>query len=327
MLKIAVIGAGHLGKIHLNILKGMSDYELVGFYDSDIEKASKTAIDLDIHLFSSLEEAIDNADVIDVVTPTISHFACAKMAISMNKHLFIEKPLTKTIAEAEELIASTKNTNLKIQVGHVERFNPSYTAVKESITNPMFIESHRLAQFNPRGTDVSVVLDLMIHDLDIILSSVNANVSSLSASGVKVLSDTPDIANARIQFDNGCVANLTASRISLKNMRKTRFFQNNTYISIDFLDKKSEVITMKDIEGEPDPFALTIDPGNGKNQKEIHFQKPEIKPNNAIQDELQSLYHAVTENTRPIVSLNDGYKALRLAHDIVSLINSTVNKQ
>jgi len=319
-LKIAVIGAGHLGKIHLKILKQMNEFELIGFFDPspDVQQAVQKAFDLPA--FSSIEEAIEATDVLDIVTPTLSHFDCAKKGLEKSKHLFIEKPLTKTLAQAEELMVLQEKTGCKIQVGHVERFNPAFQAVKTSLTNPMFIETHRLAQFNPRGTDVSVVLDLMIHDLDIILSVINSPVKQLNASGVKVLSETPDISNARIEFENGCVANLTASRISLKNMRKSRFFQENAYISVDFLERKSEIVSMKDVQGEPDPFAITIDPGNGKKHREIMFNKPDIKESNAIEEELRSLHHAILNDTRPEVNIEDGYQALKLAHQIIQQI-------
>ncbi|MFT4660277.1 MAG: putative dehydrogenase [Patiriisocius sp.] len=320
MLKIAVIGAGHLGKIHLKILANMPEFELVGFYDANEEVVKTVEKEMDIRSFGSIPELIDAADVVDVVTPTLSHFDCAQKALTKNKHVFIEKPLTKTVGEAEELIKLNKNSSVKVQVGHVERFNPAFTSVVNELGSPMFIETHRLAQFNPRGTDVSVVLDLMIHDLDIILSVVKNKVSKVSASGVAVLSDTPDIANARIEFENGCVANLTASRISMKNMRKSRFFQGNAYISVDFLERKSEVVSMKDVVGEPDPFAITIEPGNGKPAKEISFSKPKIEANNAIEDELRAFHEAITKDTTPIVSITDGFEALKLAHEIVKLI-------
>jgi len=319
-VKIAVIGAGHLGKIHLKILKQMKEYELVGFFDPNPEVQKNIQEEFDIHAFKSIDEVLSNAEVVDIVTPTLSHYECAKQALKKNKHLFIEKPLTETVSQGEELLKMQTKTNCKIQVGHVERFNPAFQAVKNALKDPMFIETHRLAQFNPRGTDVSVVLDLMIHDLDIILSVINSPVKNLNASGVKVLSETPDIANARIEFENGCVANLTASRISLKNMRKSRFFQENAYISVDFLERKSEIVSMKDVIGEPDPFAITIDPGNGKNPKEIQFNKPEIKESNAIEEELRSLFHAIKSDSRPEVSIHDGFEALKLAHQIVDQI-------
>ncbi len=234
MLKAGVLGAGHLGKIHLRLLNESEKYELVGFYDPIKENAEKVAKEFGYKAFNSVEELIDAVDVVDIVTPTLSHFDCAKEAIEKSKHIFIEKPITKTVEEAETIVELAKQYTVKGQVGHVERFNPAFTAVKDTIKNPMFIETHRLAEFNPRGTDVPVVLDLMIHDIDAVLSVVNSKVKNVKASGVSIISETPDIANARIEFENGCVANLTASRISLKNMRKSRFFQRDAYISVDF---------------------------------------------------------------------------------------------
>jgi len=246
MLKAGVLGAGHLGKIHLRLLEQSKNYDLLGFYDASAKQAKSIVNEFGYHLFNSVEELIDAVDVVDIVTPTFAHFEVAKQAIEAGKHVFIEKPITNTVAEAEQLIKLAKANNVKGQVGHVERFNPAYTAVANKIDDPMFIETHRLAEFNPRGTDVPVVLDLMIHDIDAILNVVHSEVKNISASGVSVISETPDIANARIEFENGCVANLTASRISLKNMRKSRFFQKDAYISVDFFEKKCEVVKMKD---------------------------------------------------------------------------------
>jgi len=316
MLKIGVLGAGHLGKIHIKCIKEIKNYELIGFYDPDIHNAKKTEKDLQIKNFNSITELIESVDVIDIVTPTISHFECASEALKKSKHVFIEKPLTYTLDEAKKLIDLSNEADVKVQVGHVERFNPAFLAAKPHISNPMFIETHRLAQFNPRGTDVPVVLDLMIHDIDIVLSIVNSNIRKISASAVNIVSDTPDIANARIEFDNGCVANLTASRFSLKNMRKSRLFQNNAYISIDFLTKKTEIIKLKDVD-EKNPMAMIIDLGKDKGSKQIFFENPDIKPLNAIQTELESFYHSIVNNTIPVVSIMDGYKALQVANKII----------
>jgi predicted dehydrogenase len=274
-----------------------------------------------IKKFDSLNDIIDAVDVVDIVTPTVSHFDCASAALKKSKHVFIEKPIVTTPDEARALIKIADEANVKVQVGHVERFNPAFLAAKDAIKNPMFIETHRLAQFNPRGTDVPVILDLMIHDIDIILSVVKSNVKNISASGVPIVSDTPDIANARIEFDNGCVANLTASRISLKNMRKSRFFQRDAYISVDFLTKEMEIVQMKDIDHEPDdPFAMVLDLGAGKGKKEISIDKPEIKANNAIMTELASFAEAIQNNVPPPVTINDGYQALEVAYRILDKI-------
>ena len=316
MLKAGVLGAGHLGKIHLRLLHQSKKFKLIGFHDADEANAKKVEAEFGYKYFSSIEALIDAVDVVDIVTPTLSHYDCARMAITKGKHIFIEKPITNTVEEAETLRALVAENQVKGQVGHVERFNPAFKAVKHQIDSPMFIESHRLAEFNPRGTDVPVVLDLMIHDIDIILSVVNSKVKHISASGVSVISATPDIANARIEFINGCVANLTASRISLKNMRKTRFFQKDAYISVDFLEKKCEVVKMKDAPLNPGDFDMILQNAEGI-KKQIYFDNPEIPTNNAILDELESFADAIKNNTKPVVTLHDGTEALRVANMII----------
>lgn len=319
MLKIGVLGAGHLGKIHINLLKEISAFELVGFYDPDQSKADQIK---DVTYFSSMDELMELCDVIDIVTPTVNHYECAVKALRNSKHIFIEKPLANTIQEAKDMIGLAEEANVKVQVGHVERFNPAFIAAQGFIKQPLFIETHRLAQFNPRGTDVSVVLDLMIHDIDIVLSTVKSTIKKISTSGVAVVSDTPDIANARIEFDNGCVANLTASRISLKNMRKTRFFQKDAYISIDFLKKSSEIVRLKEVQATPDPFAMTIDLGEGKGSKQIYFENPKIQESNAIKEELTSFAEAINNDKVPMVSIHDGYEALVVAHQIADKLKA-----
>ena len=320
MLKAGVLGAGHLGKIHLRLLNQSEKYELVGFYDADQTNGKNVATEFGYKYFNSIEALIDAVDMVDIVTPTLSHYDCALQAIAKGKHVFIEKPITNTIEEAEEIRQLLAKNNLRGQVGHVERFNPAFIAVKDQVKNPMFIETHRLAEFNPRGTDVPVVLDLMIHDIDIILSVVNSPVKQISASGVSVISETPDIANARIEFENGCVANLTASRISLKNMRKTRFFQKDAYISVDFLEKKCEVVKMKDAPENPGDFDMILQNAEGV-KKQIYFDNPEVTNNNAILDELETFAHAINTNTTPIVTLKDGTNALRIATQIINCFN------
>jgi len=316
MLKAGVLGAGHLGKIHLRLLQESKMYELVGFFDPFKENAKKVAKEFGYKLFDSVEELIAAVEVVDIVTPTLSHFECAKKAIEKGRHIFIEKPITKTVLEAEAIKTLASQFHVQGQVGHVERFNPAFTAVKDKIDTPMFIETHRLAEFNPRGTDVPVVLDLMIHDIDIILSVVNSKVKNVHASGISVISETPDIANARIEFENGCVANLTASRISMKNMRKTRFFQKDAYISVDFLEKKSEFVRMKDVPNNPDEFAMILQNAEGV-KKQIYFDNPEVENNNAILDELESFAEAINNGTKPVVSLRQGAEALRVAQMII----------
>lgn len=316
MLKVGVLGAGHLGKIHLRLLNQSEKYELVGFYDAYEENANKVAAEFGYKKFDSIAELIAAVDVVDIVTPTMQHFECAKQVIEAGKHIFIEKPISNTVAEAEEIIALAKKHNVKGQVGHVERFNPAFTAVKDKINNPMFIETHRLAEFNPRGTDVPVVLDLMIHDIDAILSVVKSKVKSVNASGVAVISDSPDISNARIEFENGCVANITSSRISMKNMRKSRFFQKDAYISVDYLDKVCEVVRMKDAPEVPGDFDMILQNAEGV-KKQIYFDNPQVDANNAILDELETFADAINNNTTPIVTLEDGTEALRVAHMII----------
>ncbi len=327
MLKIGVLGVGHLGKIHLKCIKEIDGYELVGFYDTD-EKALKVVEEeYGVKGYSNIDKLIGAVDVVDIVTPTISHFSCAKSAIENHKHVFIEKPIVTTPEEARELIELAKSKNVKVQVGHVERFNPAFIAASHALKNPMFIESHRLAHFNPRGTDVPVVLDLMIHDIDIILKAVGSEVTKVSASGVNVVSDTPDIANARLEFKNGAVANLTASRISLKNMRKIRFFQRDAYITVDFLEKVSEIVKMEELDSEPDdPMAMIIDLGPNKKKRRIFFDKPKVTNINAIVEELKSFLNSVESNSTPTVTIEDGYNALNVAHMIMNEIgNSTAS--
>lgn len=322
MLKIGVFGAGHLGKIHIKLIQQLSNqYELIGFFDPSDENAQQVAGEFQIQRYTNQDALITDCDVIDIVTPTLSHFDIAEKALKKCKHVFIEKPITETVKEAKKLIKTAQEAQVKVQVGHVERFNPAFQHAQPFLDRPMFIETHRLAHFNPRGTDVPVVLDLMIHDIDIVLSVVKAGIKRISASGVAVVSETPDIANARLEFDNGAVANLTASRISLKNMRKSRFFQKDAYISVDFLDKKSEIVQMENVEGTPDPFDFVISLGEGKPDKKIIIEKPEIKESNAIKEELSTFADAIHNNTEPIVTIEDGANALEVATQILKKIN------
>jgi len=318
MLNVGVFGVGHLGKFHLNNWKEIESVHLVGFYDPSDEQAKEVQDKYGLKRFVHASDLVDACDIADIVAPTTAHFELCKMAILKSKHVFVEKPLANTMAEAKEIVKLTKEANIKLQVGHVERFNPAFLALKNYELNPMFIEVHRLAQFNPRGTDVSVILDLMIHDIDIILSLVKSPVKNIYANGVHVLSDTPDIANVRIEFDNGCVANLTSSRISMKKMRKMRLFQKDSYISIDFLDKKTEVIKYKS-PSDKNVFTFDIETNSGK--KTIAIAAPVIEQNNAIKEELQSFIDAVN-NLQPVtVSDVDGYRAMEVAHLILDKIN------
>jgi predicted dehydrogenase len=327
MLRIGVLGAGHLGKIHIKCIQMIPEFQLVGFYDVDSLNAEHVSREYHATAFDSIDQLIDAVDVVDIVTPTVAHYKCAAKALKKFKHVFIEKPIVTTLAEAKSLIAISREADVKVQVGHVERFNPAFYSVKDEINNPVFIEGHRLAFFNPRGTDVPVVLDLMIHDIDIVLSVVKSKVKKVFADGVKIVSDTPDIANARLEFENGCVANLTASRISMKNMRKLRFFQKNAYISVDFLDKKSEIIRIKDEDENTvsNPFAMVLDLGEGKGRKEIVRITPEATQINAIQTELKSFYDSITTNNDPVVGIFDGYYALEVAHMVLDKIHKKLN--
>ena len=315
-LNAGLIGAGHLGKIHLRLLEASEHYNLIGFYDPNEDASRKLAEEKGYTYFETKEALIEVVDVVDIVSPTPFHHALALECIQKGKHVFIEKPITQTVEEAEELIAAAKKHAVKGQVGHVERFNPAFKAVKDNVGEPMFIESHRLAEFNPRGTDVPVILDLMIHDIDIILSVIDSPIKSISASGVAVVSETPDIANARIEFENGAVANLTASRISLKNMRKLRFFQKEAYISVDFFTKQVEVVKMKDAPKNPDEFALILENAEGI-KKQIYFDPPTIEESNAILEELDTFALAIKNDTEPIVTLEHATDALRVAQRII----------
>ncbi len=320
MLKIAIFGTGHLGKFHLNNWKEIEGVELIGFYDPNERTAKSVSEKYQLTRFSSAEELMALCDAADIVAPTNVHFELCKLAVKMGKHVFVEKPMCNTMDEAHELVKLIKEANIKFQVGHVERFNPAFLAIKDIPLNPMFIEVHRLSQFNPRGTEVSVILDLMIHDIDIILSLVKSDVKNVYANGVSVMTDTPDIANVRIEFDNGCVANLTSSRISMKKMRKIRLFQRDAYIGIDFLEKKAEIIKMK-TQDENNAFDFDIETKEGV--KTISITNPAIKDVNAIKLELEMFRDAILENKPVPVSEFDGLRAMDTAHQILQKIQRT----
>lgn len=322
MYKVGIFGTGHLGKFHLNNWKELPDVTLVGFFDPNEAAAADVAANYELKRYLSEDELIDACDIIDVVAPTNFHFAICEKAVRKGKHVFVEKPMANTMKEAEELVKLVQESNIKLQVGHVERFNPAFLSIKNVDLHPMFIEVHRLAQFNPRGTEVSVILDLMIHDIDIVLSIVKSEVKSISASGVAVMTDTPDIANVRIEFDNGCVANLTSSRISMKKMRKMRLFQKDAYIGIDFLNKKAEVIKMKEAQDE-NVFAFDIETPGGK--RTIAIANPQVPEVNAIKQELQEFVSAIRNNTRPVVNEIDGYRAMQVAHQILQKISTNLS--
>ena len=325
MLKIGVLGTGHLGRIHLKCIQlAQEAYELVGFYDPDDAAAQQVQKQYSLKRWEDMDALIDAVDVVDIVTPTVTHFKLAKKVMQAGKHLFIEKPLTNTLDEARQLLELSRAKGVKVQVGHVERFNPALLALGDTPLNPMFIEAHRLAVFNPRGTDVSVILDLMIHDLDIIQSLVRSPVQHISASGVPVVSETEDICNARVEFENGCVANLTASRISMKQMRKLRLFQKDAYISLDFLEKEAQVVRLFDMDIDPAQLPgdnlMELETQNGK--RYIHMAMPETESVNAIKMELETFAQSIEADTRPIVNIEDGYRALELAHRIISQIEA-----
>ena len=320
MLKIGIFGAGHLGKIHLKIAENSNIFELVGFHDSDFNVVNKILKEFDYKFFENPDALINSVDVVSIITPTISHFKIAEKAIKASKHVFIEKPIAQTDDEANTLVNLAIDYKVLGQVGHVERFNPAYQSIKSTLINPMFIEAHRLAEFNPRGTDVSVILDLMIHDIDIILSVVDSPIRRIDASGVAVISKTPDICNARVTFENGCVANFTASRISMKKMRKTRFFQKEAYIALDYLTKKVEVVKIKNAPKQTDDLSILLTNAEG-DKKQIYFEIPKIDEINPIQEELEDFAKSINENKRPTISLKDAAYALKVAHQIIACIN------
>jgi predicted dehydrogenase len=317
MLKVGVLGVGHLGKFHLNNWSIIEGVELAGFFDPNDDNALAVIEKYKLTRFDDAEKLMEACDAVDIVAPTTAHFELCKAAITKGKHVFVEKPLANTMEEARQLVKFAMEAKIKFQVGHVERFNPAFLALKNRLLEPMFIEVHRLAQFNPRGTDVSVILDLMIHDIDIILSLVKSNVKSISANGVAVMSDTPDIANVRMEFDNGCVANLTSSRISMKRMRKMRLFQKDAYIGIDFLEKKTEIIKLN-TPGDTNVFTFDIETNNGK--KTIAIANPIIEDGNAIKMELEAFYQAIVNNTDTAVNILDGFRAMDVAHQILEKI-------
>jgi predicted dehydrogenase len=319
MIKIGVIGTGHLGKIHLNCLKNIPTVELIGFYDAQIPVAEEVEQQYKIKKYPTESSLIDACEAVDIVAPTTLHYDLAMEAMRKGKHVFLEKPITATLQQSQEIVSYTKAHNLKVQVGHVERFNDAYLSAKRYFDNPLFIETHRLAEFNPRGTDVSVVLDLMIHDIDIILSIIKSPIKHISASGVSVISDTPDIANARIEFENGATANLTASRISMKKMRKMRVFQPNAYITIDFLEKQANVMRLRDYVPEDDNelLPLIIDLGSNKGKKRIFIDSPVNEKVNAIEMELSLFADSIINDAPNVVSAEDGHKALEVAYQIM----------
>lgn len=308
MLKVGVIGAGNLGETHIKLLKGINDFELVGFYDSNKKYTQNVASSLNVKPFVNVEELIASVDVVDIVKPSISHFDYAVNSIKQSKHVFIEKPVTNTVDEAKQLLELAEEANVKVQVGHVERFNPAFKAALPYITNPVFIETHRMIAFDPKKANIQVVMDLMSHDLDIILSVVNSNIKKISAKGVKVVGNTPDIVNAVVEFDNGCVANLTASRISLKDERISKFYQKDAHIKIDYLAQETSLFELKK---------------NGK--AEICSRKLIINKENPVQRELEEFAHAILNNTTPEVGILDGSVMLDAAYRVAEKMQITAS--
>jgi len=318
MINVGVIGIGHLGSIHLKLLLESDSFKVIGCFDKNTSLKSK--INSDVYFYEDVNQLILKCDALFVCSNTPSHYEMVKLCLINNKHVFVEKPMTTTLEEALELVKLTETNNLIGQVGHVERFNPAITSVLDIIDKPKFIECHRLAEFNPRGNDVSVVLDLMIHDIDIVLKVIDSNIKNVSANGVAVISDSPDITNARVEFENGAVANFTASRISLKNMRKTRLFQNNAYISVDFLDKKSEVVKITNFQEEKNNYAMVIENIKGE-KKQIYYSNPELKPVNSIIEEHNNFAKSIINKSSPLVSFKDGFNALELAIKIINKVD------
>lgn len=321
-LAVGVIGVGHLGSLHARMLSGIPLATLAGVFDTDAGRAAAVAAEHGTRAFGSVDELLEAVAAVTVAAPTSAHHGIARRALERGRHLFIEKPVTQTVEEAQDLCRLARERGAVIQVGHIERFNPAILALERYTINPLFVESHRLAQFNPRGTDVAVVLDLMIHDIDIILSFVRSPVARIDANGVAVVSDSVDIANARLQFANGCVANVTASRISQRKMRKMRLFQRNEYISIDF--SAGEVEVFRILEGDPPGAPGTMmlgELGAGAHKRTIVYEQPVVQPVNALRHELEQFVAVVRTGGTPVVSGEDGLRALDVAQQIMKSIH------
>jgi predicted dehydrogenase len=323
-VKVGVVGTGHLGNLHAKMYAQIPAADLVGVYDADFARAERVAAEHGTKAFGRLEQLLDSVQAINIATTTTAHYDVALQALKRGLHTFIEKPITETIDQAKELVALADAKKLAVQVGHIERFNPAILALEQYRIRPLFIESHRLAQFNPRGSEVAVVLDLMIHDIDLILSLVRSPVVRIDANGVAVVSDSEDIANARLQFENGCVANVTASRISQNKMRKMRLFQNDAYISIDFSQGLAEVFRLVD-EGDPNikPTMMLGKIDQGQRKRVIVYEQPEVKEVNALKYELELFVKSITDGTEPPVTGRDGLQALEVAEEILKMISES----
>ena len=323
-IKVGVIGTGHLGKLHTKMFKSIDNCELVGIYDSNPDQAESVGKEFSVPAINSLDELLKQIDAASISATTTSHYELAKKCFENGIHVFIEKPITASIKEAEELLEISEKKKLNLQVGHIERFNPALVAMEKYIDEPRFIQTDRLAQFNPRGTDVAVVLDLMIHDIDIILSLVKSDVIDVQANGVAVVSDHLDIANARLQFENGAVANVTASRISQKKMRKMRIFQRDSYIALDFVTGVAEAYRLLPPDTEINPNLISFgEIGVGEKRKKLVYEQPEQKELNALQHELQLFVNSIINGTKPVVSGIDGLRALKVAEIIIQKIQQS----
>jgi len=325
-IRVGVIGVGHLGRHHLRIYSELPEAELTGIYDTDLVKAKAKAEEFNTRHFENLNLLLEKTDAVSLVVPTSFHFSIGQAILKKGVNLLVEKPITETVDQAQRLISLAEEKNLTLQVGHIERFNPAFQAIRGMNLEPKFIESHRLAPFVPRGTDVAVILDLMVHDIDLILSLVKDKIRSIEAAGVPVVSESEDIANARITFEKGCVANITVSRISAKPMRKLRVFQKDTYISMDLLKKKVEIYRLVDagkVEEQEETVVGKIPLESGKS---ILYQTPEVTDQDMLTSEIKSFLAAVREKSRPQVSGEDGKRALGVALEIVKKITEHMER-
>jgi predicted dehydrogenase len=322
-VKIGVIGIGHLGSKHVEQLLKVSDAEIVGIYDIDIQRCQLIAKKYELEYFPSYGKLLEESGAVSIVTPTKYHHEHALQALAADKHVFVEKPITQNLEQADELISMSRKKKKIIQVGHIERFNPAIIALDKIKIDPLFIESHRLASFDVRGTDVAVVMDLMVHDIDLILSFVKSPVQDVDASGVSIVSTNEDIANCRLKFENGCIANVTASRISAKKMRKMRFFQPNAYISIDFLEGITEMYYVQKKGQEIPETGLAFSLGKiemGDEKKDIHYARLAKKDINPLNYELQLFCQSIINDTEPAVTAEDGRRAIKIANMIMNSI-------
>ena len=318
-IQIGVIGVGHLGSFHLKQLSKIQEVAISGIYDVDLERGKKISKDYGTIFFPSMEKLLDASDAVSIVTPTSSHYMIADKALDFGCHTFIEKPITDNLDQARALLNKADKEKKIIQVGHIERFNPAFIILEKMDLNPHFIEIHRLAPFNVRGNDVPVILDLMIHDLDIVLSLVQSEIIDIKAKGVRVASKTVDIANARLEFKNNCVVNITASRISQKEMRKMRLFQKDNYITVDFHEHSLE--EYKVYNEKPDVLSnKKVIQISTENPKYILYSKPEIQKFNALRIELTHFIDSICKNNSPKTDGASAVKALELALEIEKII-------